>query len=64
MFNMPVIYGFLPNSWRQFTDVEILKKEGVYDIEKMQTLNLFHSAMNMNNKALGRNMMQCAEETG
>ncbi len=36
------------------TDVEILKKAGGYDIEKMRTIMLMNSEFNMNNKKLGR----------
>jgi hypothetical protein len=35
MRNVPYQKGFSPRSWRLITDVEILKKAGVYDVEKM-----------------------------
>jgi hypothetical protein len=44
--------------------VEILKKAGVYDIEKMRTIILMNSEFNMNNKKLGRDMMRNAEHHG
>ena len=31
---LPVTYGFSPKDWQKIVDVEILKKEGVYDIKK------------------------------
>lgn len=31
---LPYQYGFSPRHWEEITDVEILKKAGVYDIEK------------------------------
>jgi hypothetical protein len=46
------------------TDVEILKKAGIYDIKKMCTIILMNSECNMNNKKLGKDMMQNAEQHG
>jgi hypothetical protein len=46
------------------TDVEILKKAGVYDIEKMRTILLMNSEFNINNKKLGRDIMNNAEKHG
>ena len=46
------------------TDVEILKKAGVYDVEKMRTILLMNAEFNMNNKKLGREMMANAERHG
>ena len=40
--NIPMKYGFSPNTWREMTDVEILKKAGVWDIEK-NTYNHSHA---------------------
>ena len=31
--NLPYLFGFSPSHWQDITDVEILKKAGVYDIE-------------------------------
>ena len=61
MRNLPYREGFSPDAWQFITDVEILKKAGVFDIEKMRTIQLMHSAFNMNNKQLGRDMMSFAE---
>jgi hypothetical protein len=60
--NVPYREGFSPKSWQSITDVEILKKAGVFDIEKMRTIQLMHSEFNMNNKKLGRDMMFFAED--
>jgi hypothetical protein len=46
------------------TDVEILKKAGVYDVEKMRTILLMNAEFNMNNKKLGQDMMNHAEKHG
>jgi hypothetical protein len=40
MFNatlrsLPAEHGFSPTAWQNITDVQILKKAGVYDVEKM-----------------------------
>ena len=61
MRNIPYTKGFAPRSWQLITDVEILKKAGVYDVEKMRTIQLMHAVFNMNNKKLGRDMMKSAE---
>jgi hypothetical protein len=44
------------------TDVEILKKTGVFDVEKMRTVQLMHAAFNMNNKKPCRDVMAFAEK--
>jgi hypothetical protein len=62
--SLPYQHGFSPTAWRHLTDVEILKKAGVYDIEKMRTIILMNSEFNMNNKKLGRDMMCNAEKYG
>jgi hypothetical protein len=43
------------------TDVAILKKAGVHDVEKMRTILLMNAEFNMNNKKLGREMMVNSE---
>jgi hypothetical protein len=58
---LPYRHGFSPDSWKVITDVEILKKAGVYDVELMRTIQLMHSEFNMNNKKLGRDVMAFAE---
>ena len=61
---IPYKYGFAPNSWREITDVEILKKAGVFEVELMRTIQLLDSQFNMNNKKLGRDLMKKAEHHG
>jgi hypothetical protein len=58
---IPYKYGFSPRKWQDITDVEILKKAGVYDIDKMRTITLMDAAFNMNNKQLGRDLLHHAE---
>ena len=61
---LPYKYGFSPAHWQEITDVEILKKAGVYDIDKMRTITLMDAAFNMNNKKLGRDLMAHSEKMG
>jgi hypothetical protein len=61
MRQLPYHFGFSPASWQKITDVEILKKIGVYDVEKMRTIQLMNAEFNMNNKKLGRDVMWFAE---
>jgi hypothetical protein len=58
---LPYHHGFSPDSWQRITDVEILKKAGVYDVELMRTIQLMNAEFNMNNKKLGRDVMAFAE---
>jgi len=62
--DLPMRYGFAPELWQRLVDVEILKKAGVYDIEKMRTITLMNSAFNANNKLIGKRMMEAAEKAG
>ncbi len=62
--SLPYQHGFTPAAWLPVTDVEILKKAGVYDVEKMCTILLMNAEFNMNNKKLGRDMMNHAEQHG
>jgi hypothetical protein len=52
---------FFPEAWHTITDVKILKKVGIYDVELMHTIQLMHAKFSMNNKKLGRDMMSFAE---
>jgi hypothetical protein len=58
---LPYHHGFSPDSWQRITDVEILKKAGVYDVELMRTTQLMNAEFNMNNKKLRRDVMAFAE---
>jgi hypothetical protein len=61
LHQLPYRFGFSLEAWQQITDVEILKKAEVYDVELMQTIQLMHAEFNMNNKKLGRDVMSFAE---
>lgn len=39
MRSMPYTHGFSPLLWRIITDVSILKKEGLYNVNKMRTIH-------------------------
>ena len=43
-------HGFSLASSKKITDLQILKKPAVYDVEKMRTIQLMPAAFNMNNK--------------
>ena len=62
--SLPYQFGFAPEAWKDIVNVEILKKAGVYDIEKMRTITLMHAEFNMNNKKLGRDLMHFAHKNG
>jgi ribonuclease HI len=62
MRNIPYAKGFAPNLWKNITDVEILKKAEVYDINLMRTIQLMNSELNINNKKLGRDLMSRGEK--
>ena len=55
---IPMRSGYTPIRWKQASDLMILKKEGITDVEKLRTIVLFEADFNHNNKFLGRAMMQ------
>ena len=59
--DLPTKFGFVPPSWLSVTDVEILKKAGVYDIEKMRAVQLFAAEFNITNKMIGKKVLANAE---
>ena len=62
MRSLPREIGFSPEAWQVITDFQILKKPGVYDIDKMRIIQLMHAEFNANNKHDGKTMMSNAEE--
>jgi hypothetical protein len=65
MRSLPLEVGFIPDKcWKQITDVEILKKSGVYHVNKMHLIQLMRSDFQINNKMLGRRMLAHAEKYG
>ena len=53
--SMPYQHGFSPKGWQKITDIQILKKAGLYHVEKMRTIMLMHLEFNMNNKLIEKN---------
>ena len=49
---IPYSKDFSPSSYKNVTDYQLLKKDGLYDVEAMRTIQLFSAAFNMNNKNL------------
>ena len=60
--SLPYEFGFSPKLWQRITDVQILKKAGISRIDKMRTIMLMDGEFNMNNKFLGKVMMERAED--
>ena len=60
MAEIPMRTGFCPSRWRNATNVMILKKAGLFDLDKLRTLCLFQADHNHNNKFLGKEMMSHA----
>ena len=56
--NVPVKIGFTPPSWCSVLDIEILKKYGVFDIDKMRLIQVMHAVFQINNKWLGKKVME------
>jgi len=62
MTEIPMLTGYSPERWRQVTDAMLLKKSGVYEVDKMRTIVIFEADFNALNKILGRTMMWTAED--
>lgn len=60
MSEIPLRSGYSPSRWEQATDVMILKKAGLYDLDKLRTIVLYEADYNYNNKFLGRAMLKHA----
>ena len=60
MAGIPRATGFVPERWKRGTDVMLLKKEGLFLLDKLRTIVLFESDFNQENKRLGREAMNLA----
>ena len=60
MAEIPFRTGFSPERWHYATNVMILKKAGLYNVEKLSTICFFQADFNHNNKFLGRQIMNHA----
>jgi hypothetical protein len=61
---IPFRSGYSPARWKNATNVMILKKSGVFDVNKLRTIVLFEADFNQNNKHFGRSMMKHAVDQG
>jgi hypothetical protein len=57
---LPMITGYSPKRHKKGTDVMLLKKENVFDVERLRTIVLFDTKANMNNKHTGKRAMDTA----
>ena len=64
MAGIPRVTGLVPTRWKRGTDVMLLKKEGLFLLEKLRTIILFESDFNFENKRLGRDAMKLALDKG
>jgi hypothetical protein len=62
--SIPLEVGFIPDDWKTITDVEISKKAGVLNVDKMRLIQLMTPDFQINNKMLGRRMLAFAEKHG
>ena len=61
MRSAPLEFDFTPDKWCSFDDVEILKKAGELNIDKMRLIMLMYPQFQMNNKNIGRKVLANAE---
>ena len=64
MAEFPLRTGYSPKRLKHATDIMILKKEGLYDLESLRTIVLFEADSNHNNKFLGQETMKRALPQG
>jgi hypothetical protein len=60
--SLPLTAGFSPLAWQTITDVEILKKPGVYLVDQMRLIQLMPSEFQINNKLVGKAILAHAEK--
>ena len=54
---IPFRTGYSPVRWQEATQLMILKKLGLIDVDRLRTLVLYEADFNHNNKFLGKSMM-------
>ena len=62
MANIPFMSGYSPGRWKQGINVMIEKQKGNFRVEKLRTILLYEADFNLNNKYIGRDMMEKAEK--
>jgi len=60
--SLPLTAGFSPKAWQIITDVEILKKPGVFLVDKMRLIQLMSPEFQINNKLVGKSILAHAEK--
>ena len=61
---IPYRTGYVLQRWKRGVDVELCKKEGNYNVERLRTIVLLEGDYNMNNKTMSRTLMRKAEADG
>ena len=61
---IPFRTGHSLRRWQTGVDVELCKKAGNYDVDKLRTIVLLEADYNMNNKAMSRRVARAAERDG
>ena len=61
MVNSPLMTGLVPDGWLDITDVMILKRLNINNVEKMRCIQLLDAEFNMINKRLGKKIIANAE---
>ena len=59
--NAPFLIEVLPEQWMTITDLQILKRIGIFNVDKMRCIQLIDPEFNIKNKLLGKQMMANAE---
>ena len=57
---IPESSGYSPNRYRECTDLMVLKKAQVYNIEKQRAIGILETEFNHSNRSLGREAMNLA----
>lgn len=57
MVNSPLITGIVPKGWTHITDVQILKRININNVDKMRCIQLLDAEFNMINKRLGKKIL-------
>mmetsp|Transcript_8266 Transcript_8266/g.8103 ORF Transcript_8266/g.8103 Transcript_8266/m.8103 type:complete len:260 (+) Transcript_8266:184-963(+) len=61
MRSAPLEFDFTPKKWCVYDDVQILKKDGDSNVDKMRSITLVHPKLQMNNKNICRKVLANAE---
>ena len=59
---IPHSKGVSQSSYKNVTDFQLLKKDGVYDVEAMRKIQPFSAVLNMNNEKIGKEVIRQVEE--